>query len=216
MTRRTPDPAPQVTGNRLVVVRGADDSTAATHSNNAAVKVMVDAGQHSIPTCSYVCSTTYELKAPHECTDLDWSCGYGDNGGARRGYKPEKGTCDATCSCDNAGTAACSGTGTCACRASTNPHGTSLTSPWHTSVVRLPAGVSMDGCAGPFELCRGSNPYAGYRLVIGGQTRTIVGYSGYYKVVQLDKPLRYVYVCVCVCVCVRACVLHSIKACACM
>ena len=53
----------------------------------------------------------------------------------------------------------------------------------------MASGANLDGCSGPFDKCRGSNPYAGYRLTIGGQTRTIVGYSGHYKVVQLDAPL---------------------------
>jgi hypothetical protein len=139
-----------------------------------------------------MCSTRYRLDAPHQCTALDWACGYGQTDGVRRGYLPEQGSCTGVCSCDTAGTPTCSGAGAsgdCTCRASTNPHGTSLASPWHTSVVRLASGATRDGCSGPFDKCRGSNPYAGYKLTIGGHTRTIVAYSGHYHVVELDQPL---------------------------
>lgn len=180
----------QVIKNVVWVVRGANDTTAAAHNNSAMVKGMVDFRRETLPTCNYVCSTTYELSAPHECTPLDWACGYGEVDGVRRGYQPVVGTCNGTCTCDNNGTAACSDTsGTCDCRSSTNPHGTSITSPWHTSIVRMQAGANLDGCAGPFDKCVGSNPYAGYTLKIGVETRTIIGYSGYHKVVQLSAPL---------------------------
>jgi len=181
----------QVVGNVVRVQRGANNTTPATHSNGAAVIVMVDFRVSTLPTCTYVCSTTYQLDSPHECTELDWACGYGQADGIRRGYQPEKGTCTGICSCTNAGAATCSdASGTCTCRASTNPHGTSLSSPWHTSIVRMAAGTNLDGCSGPFAQCVGSNPYAAYTLTIGADTRTIIGYSGFYKVVQLDAPLR--------------------------
>jgi len=180
----------QVTGNRVLVVRGANGTTPASHNDNVAVQVLIDYSVNSVPTCTRLCSTRYRLDGPHECTELDWACGYGQADGVRRGYLPEQASCTGVCSCDTAGTAMCSGgSGTCTCRASTNPHGTSLASPWHTSVVRLAAAATRDACSGPFHKCRGSNPYAGYKLTIGGQTRTIVGYSGYYGVVQLDLPL---------------------------
>ena len=180
----------QVVGNVVRVVRGANNTTPAPHNNGVNVIVMVDFSVSTLPTCSYVCSTTYELVSPHQCTDLDWACGYGETDGTRRGYQPVQGTCTGTCSCDNAGAETCSdASGTCSCRASTNPHGTSLSSPWHTSIVRMAAGANLDGCSGPFDKCVGSNPYAGYTLTIGADTRTIIGYSGFYKVVQLDAPL---------------------------
>jgi len=180
----------QVTGNVVRVVRGANKTTAVAHNIAVTVAVMVDFSVSSVPSCSYVCSTSYELSAPHQCTHLDWACGYGEADGMRRGYKIEQNDCTGTCTCDNAGVAACSdASGTCTCRASTNPHGTAIASPWHTSIVRMPAGANLDGCSGPFEQCVGSNPYAGYPLSIGGQYRTIIGYSGHYKVVQLDSPL---------------------------
>ena len=178
-----------VKGNTVRVQRAMNGTVAATHTNGAAVKTMIDFSVDTPASCPYVCSSSYELRAPHECTALDWACGYGEEDGVRRGFVPQQGTCAGVCSCDNAGTASCSAAGACTCRASTNPHGTALTSPWHKSIVRLPAGVSLDGCAGPFSLCVGSNPYAGYRLRIGGETRSIVGYSGYYHVAMLDAPL---------------------------
>lgn len=139
----------QVTGNVVRVVRGANDTTATAHNNNAAIAVLVDFSVNVLPRCSYVCTTTYELSAPHECTDLDWACGYGETDGVRRGYKPEQNDCTGTCTCDNTGAAVCSdSSGTCTCRSSTNPHGTSITSPWHTSIVRMPAGANLDGCSG--------------------------------------------------------------------
>jgi hypothetical protein len=52
--------------------------------------------------------------------------------------------------------------------------------------------------SGPFDRCVGSNPYSGYKLQIGNEKRTIVGWSGLYKTVQV--------VCVCMCVCVCACI----------
>jgi hypothetical protein len=180
----------QVTGNVVRLVRGVNQTSAASHSDNAAVQVVIDYSVNSAPTCSRLCTTSYRLDAPHECTPLDWACGYGEAGGVRRGYQPEQGSCAVPCACDTAGTPTCGdGSGTCSCRASINPHGTSIASPWHTSIVRMASGANLDGCSGPFDKCRGSNPYAGYRLTIGGQTRTIVGYSGHYKVVQLDAPL---------------------------
>ncbi|EKX40611.1 hypothetical protein GUITHDRAFT_142701 [Guillardia theta CCMP2712] len=141
-------------------------------------------------SCSYRCTTVYKIYSPYECTDLDWECGYFSKGGVRRGYTPSTVSCTGQCQCDNAGVPRCSGgTGTCTCIASESSSAPS-SAPWSQSVFRLASGVNPDGCTGAFRLCQGSNPYAGYQLVINGQTRTIVGYSGYHKVVKVDSPLQ--------------------------
>jgi hypothetical protein len=71
-------------------------------------------------------STTYRLDGPHECTELDWACGYGEVDGVRRGYTPAPaatGTaCTGTCSCDNAGVATCSVAGQSSYTSSLRPH----------------------------------------------------------------------------------------------
>jgi len=141
-------------------------------------------------TCLSRCSTVYKIYSPYECTDLDWECGYFSKGGVRRGYTPSTVSCTGQCQCDNAGAAVCSGgTGSCACIASESRY-SPAPSPWSTNVFRLASGLNPDGCTGAFRLCQGSNPYAGYQLIVNGQTRTIVGYSGYHRVVKVDAPLQ--------------------------
>lgn len=178
------------------VLRAQNQTQAAQHLDDAAVTVLVDYAVHpreTLPTCSYSCSTRYELRAPSECSALDWACGYHEEGGARRGYSPLNKACPAHCACDTAGTPSCGGNASagngCACVSSTSPTGQPLSSPWSSSVLRLASGINTDGCTGAFNLCQGPNPYQGYRLKIGGEERRVVAYSGAYNTVQLDAPL---------------------------
>ena len=264
----------------MVVARGVDGSSAATHALNNSVTVLADASRVQQPACSSVCSTRYRLSSPRQCDPLEWACGYTAEGGPARGYFPTGVCADpvASCACSTAGAPSCvkctlgvcvaGGLGTCACakfpssegdaeRALSGVARSPLPQPWSKVVFRLEAGLDTDGCAGPYSRCVGSNPYQvpgshpvppgppprslllpfslplflllpppllhsctrggqlvvypptptsppgdrapllsrtsgrggpGYRLVVNGVARRIIGWSGASHVVQVDSP----------------------------
>jgi hypothetical protein len=185
-------------GNYVLLIRGQNGTVAASHSTGATVTVLVDFSVYpALPTCDFSCTTQYQLHSPGECSAVDWACGHESEGGVARGYAVEyldASVCTGVCSCDNAGTAACSvgNVAGCACRPSVDINGLARNSPWATTTFRLPAGADTDGCTGPFFLCTGFNPYAGYRLKIGSEERSIVAWSSNYKTLQVDRPFTTV------------------------